>query len=200
MGETGRRSEKTRGRKRDADRTDAILAAAGELLVQVGFDRLRIQDVADRAGSGTGAIYRRWPRKEALLAEAIRAMPAVDVEPTEDPVADLRALVAKRCVEAAEKPDLVPGLISAMRADEGIERAVKDGFTLDYMRDAIARIIGPNNPHLPILTALAPALALFRAAFTPESIDAEAMTDEIMALIQSIAEKSRPKKKPRGRG
>ena len=92
--DTGRRPEKTRGRKRDTDRTDAILEAAGDLLLEVGFDRLRIQDVAERAGSGTGAIYRRWPRKEALLAEAIRAMPdpanpTASANPAESPTSTL---------------------------------------------------------------------------------------------------------------
>lgn len=187
MTEEGRRSEKSRGRKRDAARTDALLAAAGELLLEVGFDRLRISDVAERAGSGTGAIYRRWSTKEALLAEAIRAMPDAEIESTGDPVADLREHVAGRCASTAQKPDLVPGLISAMRADEGIERAVKDGLTLDYLRDAVARVVGPEHPHLDLLTQLLPALTLFRAAFIPETLDAAAMTKEIMSFIQSAA-------------
>ncbi|MGH1347734.1 MAG: TetR/AcrR family transcriptional regulator [Nannocystales bacterium] len=188
MAHEGRRSEKARGRKRDAERTDAILAAAGELLVEVGFDRLRISDVAKRAGSGTGAIYRRWSTKEALLAEAIRAMPDAEIESTADPVADLRAHVADRCTSTAKKPDLVPGLIAAMRADSGIERAVKDGLTLDYLKDAVARVVGPEHPHLDLLTQLLPALTLFRAAFIPETVDAGEMTEEIMSFIQSAAD------------
>ena len=188
--DTGRRPEKTRGRKRDADRTDAILEAAGELLLEVGFDRLRIQDVAERAGSGTGAIYRRWPTKEALLAEAIRAMPDLDPDVTDDPVADLRALVTHKCFASADKPDLVPGLISAMRSDAGIEHAVKAGYNLEHLRDAIARIIGPDHPHLNLLTDLTPAIALLRASFTPETLDPQAMTDEIISLIRSLANHS----------
>ena len=102
---TARRPEKIRGRKRDTGRTDAILKAAEELLLDIGYDKLRIQDVAERAGSGTGAIYRRWPNKEALVAEAIRNMPDPDAEITDDPVADLRALVNRTCFAAADKPD-----------------------------------------------------------------------------------------------
>lgn len=192
MEEEGRRSEKSRGRKRDTERTDAILAAAGELLVELGFDRLRISDVAKRAGSGTGAIYRRWATKEALLADAIRAMPATEIESTGDPVGDLRAHVAARCSSIAERPDLVPGLISAMRADAGIERAVKDGLTLDYLRDAVARVVGPDHPHLDVLTQLLPALTLFRAAFIPETVDAAAMTEEIISFIRSTADRRSP--------
>ena len=187
---TARRPEKIRGRKRDTGRTDAILEAAEELLLDVGYDKLRIQDVAERAGSGTGAIYRRWPNKEALVAEAIRNMPDPDAEVTDDPVADLRALVDRKCFAAADKPDRVPGLISAMRSNAGIEDAVKAGYHLEHLRNAIARIIGPDHPHLDLLTELTPAITLQRASFTPETLDPQAMADEIISLIQSVANHS----------
>jgi hypothetical protein len=59
------------GRPRAADRTPAILEAAKALLGEVGYDRLRIQDVANRAGAGLATLYRRWPTKQALVADAI---------------------------------------------------------------------------------------------------------------------------------
>ena len=72
---TGRRPAASRGRPRDDERTAAILDSATELLLGMGYDKLRIQDVADHAGCGTGAIYRRWKTKEDLVAEAIRNLP-----------------------------------------------------------------------------------------------------------------------------
>ena len=185
--DTGRRPDHTIGRKRDDDVTNAILEAAGKLLLDVGFDRLRIQDVAEQAGAGKGAIYRRWPTKEALLAEAIRAMPDFKPDVTDDPVADLRAIVDMRCISASEKPDLVPGLIAAMRADDGIEQAVKDTYTVQYLRDAIARIIGPDHPHLTLLAELSPAIALHRSTYPPETVDPDKTADEIVSLIESIS-------------
>ena len=190
--DTGRRPDNTRGRKRDTDRTKALLDAAGELLLDVGYDKLRIQDVAERAVSGTGAIYRRWPTKEALVAEAIRNMPDVVHETTDDPIADLRALVNSYCFTAADKPDLLPGLITAMRSHSTIKDAVKDGPTLEPLRNAVARIIGPNHPHLDLLTELTPATALHRSAFTPETFDPQATADEIITHIQSIAKHPAP--------
>ncbi len=185
--DSGRRPDYTNGRKRDEDLTAAILEAAGELLIEVGFDRLRIEDVAEQAGAGKGSIYRRWATKEALLAEAIRVMPEYEPDITDDPVADLRAIITRRCLSASNKPDLVPGLISAMRADDRIERAVKDGYSLEYLRHAIARIIGADHPHLDLLTDLTPAIALHRSAFTPETLDPHNTVEEIITLIQSIA-------------
>ena len=75
-----RRPAAARGRKRDEERTGEILEAAQAVLLDHGFDRFRIQDVATRAGCGTGAIYRRWASKEDLVADAIRTMP----DPTGD--------------------------------------------------------------------------------------------------------------------
>lgn len=189
---TGRRPEKPKGPKRDADRTNAILQAAAELLFDLGYDKLRIQDVANRAGSGTGAIYRRWATKEALVAEAIKAMPQAEVEISDDPIADLDTLVGYYCHTAADKPDLLPGLIAAIRSEPGIKDAVSDGPTLEPLRNAIARIIGPDHPQLQLLTELAPATALHRSALTPETYAPQATTDEIMALIQFIADHGRP--------
>jgi len=183
-------STKSRGRKRDESRTESILQAAIALLLEVGFDKFKVQDVAVRAGAGTGAIYRRWPKKEILIAEAIKIMPQTEVELTDDPITDLRDLVKFKCSNTFEKPDLVPGLISAMRADKGIEQAVKEGFSVNHFRTAIARIIGGDHPQLDLLTELTPAMTLFRASFTPEVIEIEKMTDEIMDLILSFANKS----------
>ena len=188
--EPGRRPDKATGRRRDEDRTEAILKAAADLLLEVGFDRIRTQDVAERAGAGKGAIYRRWATKEALLAEAIRNMPRANPPVTDNPELDLRELVNDRCLSAERQPDLVPGLISAMRSDPGIEEAVKAGYNLDYVRSAIARMIGPDHPHLDLLTDVTQAIPLLRAAFIPETLNAETMTDEITSLIQTIAKQS----------
>jgi len=178
---------KVRGRKRDESRTESILQAALALLLEVGFDKFKIKDVADKAGAGTGAIYRRWPKKESLIAEAIKIMPESKAEFSDDPIADLRLMVKAKCSNAFEKPDQVPGLVSAMRADKGIEEAVKAGFSLAHFKSAIARIIGEDHPQLDLLTELTPAITLFKASFTPEAIEVERLTDEIMDMILAFA-------------
>ena len=53
--------------RRDAERNrQRILAAAAELLSERGLDAT-LDDVARAAGVGVGALYRRYPSKEALL-------------------------------------------------------------------------------------------------------------------------------------
>ena len=177
----------TRGRKRDEDRTEAILQAAGELLMEVGFDRFRIQDVAERAGSGTGAIYRRWATKEALVADAIRAVPDPEVEETDDPVADLRRLLLHKLVVCAEKPDVLPGAVVAMRNDEGIAAAFRERYTLEPYKRAIARVLGEDHPHLDLLAEITPAVSLHRLSFE-NGIDPEALVDQVLALVTDLAD------------
>src|ERR1700749_4229269 len=48
---------------------DAILRAAGELLLEVGIERLSTNLVCKRAGLSPPALYRYFPNKYALLRE-----------------------------------------------------------------------------------------------------------------------------------
>lgn len=60
-----------RGRPRDPDMDQAILAATIGLLAEVGYVRLTVAEVARRAGVGKPAIYRRWAQKSQLVVEAM---------------------------------------------------------------------------------------------------------------------------------
>jgi AcrR family transcriptional regulator len=60
----------TGGRPRDTRIDDAVLRATTELLVEVGYLRLTVGAVAERAGTTKPAIYRRWPTKAQLVHEA----------------------------------------------------------------------------------------------------------------------------------
>lgn len=58
------------GRPLDSSRDAAILEAALEGLAQRGYDLLTMDAIAARARAGKGALYRRWPSKAALVADA----------------------------------------------------------------------------------------------------------------------------------
>jgi len=61
-----------RGRPRDPTVDEAILSAAMDLLGEVGYARLTMEQVAVRAGVGKASLYLRWSNKVALVAEALQ--------------------------------------------------------------------------------------------------------------------------------
>lgn len=76
----------------------AILKAALEGLAELGYDRMSMEEIAARAHVGKAAIYRRWPSKAVVVAEAI-ALWRREAGPFAAPdtgtlVGDLEALVS----------------------------------------------------------------------------------------------------------
>ena len=63
--------ERPRQRRRGEELEAALLEAAWEELVSAGFARLTMESVAARARTGVAVLYRRWPRKDALVLDAI---------------------------------------------------------------------------------------------------------------------------------
>src|SRR6266508_4745192 len=59
------------GRKRSEDTRLAILAAAFELVGEVGYAGLTMEGIAARAGAGKPTVYRWWPSKADVLLEAL---------------------------------------------------------------------------------------------------------------------------------
>jgi AcrR family transcriptional regulator len=60
-----------RGRPRSQQAHQAILAAAGELLLARGLSAVSMDAVAQQAGVSKATIYRWWPTKETLALDAL---------------------------------------------------------------------------------------------------------------------------------
>lgn len=58
------------GRPRSEEARLAILRNTLEILAESGFDNFTIESVAERAGVGKATVYRWWPNKGALIADA----------------------------------------------------------------------------------------------------------------------------------
>ena len=163
------------------------MAATAELIIEVGFDKLRIQDVAERAGSGLGTIYRRWKTKEALIADAIRAFPETEYALSSDPAADLSAAVQEKALFYVDNPDLIPGLVAAVRADAGIAEAIRESYSDEPLRKLFARLLGPNHPQVDLLAELVPAVLLHRNLFHGRPIEPEAFAKEVLSITEGLS-------------
>jgi len=73
-----------RGRPRRAAARRVIVDATLELIGEGGFQAATMDAIATRAGVGKTTIYRRWPSKEALLADALHELATPPPAPAAD--------------------------------------------------------------------------------------------------------------------
>ncbi len=99
----------------------SVLAAAAELLDEAGYDALSTDEVARRAGVHRTTVYRRWPTKPELVAEAVglhaeEQIPIPDTGRLHDDLAALAGAVAANLV--AGRPATSRSLVAAAATSE----------------------------------------------------------------------------------
>lgn len=68
-----------RGRPRDPQTDERIIAAAAGLLHRRGFEKMTVDEVAAEAGVGKATVYRRWPSKDDLAVAAMERLYSVEI-------------------------------------------------------------------------------------------------------------------------
>jgi AcrR family transcriptional regulator len=111
------------GRPRDERIDEAIVAATRELLVEVGYNRLTMAMIAERAGTNRPSLYRRWPTKAHLVHDAVFPSDLPQPEPAGSFAEDLRRHIARLGASYArpEAREAMLGLAGDLRTPE--ERA-----------------------------------------------------------------------------
>lgn len=107
---------------RAATRRQAILDAALALLMEVGYDRMSMDALAERAHAGKATIYRHWTGKAEVVVEAIRCRKCDDFSAPPDTGSIrgdlLAALNHSRESFSEEDSSLLIGMVSAMHHDQ----------------------------------------------------------------------------------
>jgi AcrR family transcriptional regulator len=99
-------------RRRGAVLERAILEAALDQLSTVGWNGLTMEGVAAGAQTGKAAVYRRWPSKEDLVADALQSgLPIIETAPD---LGSVREDLLELCRQAREAMYSRPGF--ALRA------------------------------------------------------------------------------------
>jgi AcrR family transcriptional regulator len=129
---TATRMANPKGRPRDSRIDDAVLLATTDLLEEIGYLRLTIAAIAERAGTNKPAIYRRWPTKAQLVHEAVFPIDgrAAAFPPGSDLRSDIRAIVTIG-VEFLGRPAAraaLPGLMAEMIGDPTLQTDVLGRF------------------------------------------------------------------------
>src|SRR5438874_177174 len=113
-----------RGRRRDASIDQRVLEVTNRQLAGRGFEALSFAAIAEEACTTRQALYRRWPSKTGLVADAIRmAADQSRPEPSDDPRADLEQELAdfQRQMSRPGVPSLVGTMLQASTHDDSRE-------------------------------------------------------------------------------
>ncbi|MGW4469446.1 TetR/AcrR family transcriptional regulator [Nonomuraea sp. NPDC004354] len=108
------------------ERADRILDAAAELLVQLGYRKVTIEDIAQRAGIGKGTVYLHWRTKQQLfeallLREAVAYLETLLAEMRREPATVLpHRMLAFSFVDIQDRPVLRVLITGDSRALQGM--------------------------------------------------------------------------------
>ncbi len=139
-------SDERGGRPRDARLHDRILAATRELLASGSYTALSMEAVAARAEVGKKTLYRRWPSKAPLVAEAVLdaygRRSSFRVADTGDLRADLSAWFAEHAEFVADPSSaaLIRAIVAAAAASPSDSDALYQQLNAPQREGLISRL------------------------------------------------------------
>jgi AcrR family transcriptional regulator len=178
-------------RRRGAALENALLDAAWTELLDVGYNKLTMEGVADRASTSRAVIYRRWSSRHELVIAALGHNQPIgraripDTGRLREDVLTIMQRAARRISDIG--PSTVTGLLNDLIADDSspaiIDQLARGGEEL--MKQILARAAarGEAREHVPERVARLP-LDLIRHELilthrAPTSKTLEEILDEI---------------------
>jgi AcrR family transcriptional regulator len=125
---------------------EAVLDAAAELLVEGGYANLTIDGISRRSGVARTTIYRHWESIPLMLLDVGSRTGDLHVpDVTDDPVADLRALLVSlaHSLEDSEWGRVLPSLIDAAARDPEVREQKREFVAQrrDHARSILSRLV-----------------------------------------------------------
>jgi AcrR family transcriptional regulator len=127
------------GRPRSEAARLAILETTLRVLGESGFSELTIEEIADRAAVGKATVYRWWPNKAALIADAFAngTVTRLHFPNTgsiyKDMSRQMRQLVK---ILRSRQGRIVSAILAAGQSDETLLQAFRERFLWPRRRDA----------------------------------------------------------------
>jgi AcrR family transcriptional regulator len=188
------------GPPRDPVRDAQILRAATELLAEGGYPALTMDKAAARAGVGKATVYRRWPSRAELAAEALdHAGLTDDIVPVTIGPGRLREELIATLTRAtwsqdASRVDLLSALHDTARQEPELCSLVRQRY-IDSLHQAVEEVLAhavergdlpprqadPSEGH-PIAVSAALALLLHWGLVRGRQIG----DDDIAAIVDGI--------------
>ena len=131
------------GRPRSEQARQAILRSTLRILGQSGFSDLTIEDVADHAGVGKATVYRWWPNKGALIADAFASNTTRKLRfPDTGSVFSDMSRQMRQLVKVFRSPRgrIVSAILAAGQSDRDLIAAFRDRFLWPRRQEAYATL------------------------------------------------------------
>ncbi len=191
-------NRRTPGRPRSEDARKAILRSTLRLLQETGFPDLSIEAIAADADVGKATVYRWWPNKAALVADAFSSSADEELRfPNTGSVRNDVTIQMKHLVRVlrGRRGRIVAALIGGGQSDPELIQAFRDRFMMprrleayETLRRGISR--GELPTHLDLdLTLDTLYGALYMRFLIRQSGLTEEYVDEVVGLVMDGATK-----------
>jgi AcrR family transcriptional regulator len=181
------------GRKRSEESRLAILAAAIELVGEVGFAGLTIEGIAARSGAGKQTVYRWWPSKADVLLDALATQADLYIPiPDEGSyAADLRGFLTASFRLGNDVR--VVSVLRVLMAQAQIDADFGERFRVSFLqrrRDALAIIVDrarargdlPPAPSADLVADVVFGVIWYRVLSRDQPID-DRLPGELVAML-----------------
>src|SRR5215469_12154642 len=189
-------ARRTPGRPRSEDARKAILRSTLKLLQEVGFPDLSIESIAADADVGKATVYRWWPNKAALVADAFSSSADSELRfPDTGSVRSDVSIQMKHLVRVlrGRRGRIVAALIGGGQSDPELIEAFRDRFMLPRRQEAygilrrgIARGELPENLDLDLTLDTLYGSLYFRFLIRQTGLTDE-YVDEVVGLVMGGA-------------
>lgn len=125
-GRTGRT-----GRPRSVEADAAILEATRASLVELGWSKLTMGDVATRAGVAKTTLYRRWASKNELVVDAVAVLfDALELPDRGSLAADVEGVVLQfaELLQLPETKTALMGVVAESTRDEALRDRIRSAI------------------------------------------------------------------------
>ena len=133
---------------RQADRVDALVAAALEELRTKGYDGLTVRNVARRAGVAPATAYTYFGSKDHLVAEVfwrrLDALPAPAVDERRSVVERVAGVLRELSLLVADEPELAAASTTAILAQDADVQRLRDRIGAVFS-DRLRAALGPGH-------------------------------------------------------
>jgi AcrR family transcriptional regulator len=177
-----RRTANLRVRGRAADVVARVMSATVHELGRVGYGALRIEDVATQSGVNKTTVYRRWPTKAELVADAIARYAADGLGRRGDSTFDtgtVRGDLRASLLLGFDPSPAALGMLRVVQTERGVPEI-----------DAITRRVRDRIQRLRVAIV---ERAIARGEL-PKGVDAQLVVDLVSAPVQrALLFNERPK-------